>query len=309
MAMAAKRLCAAFDPSLRGTQDDVLASSMQLLKAYRTASTKIEDSHTFRDLDGVGVYTEMLALLAYLQAEDSDEPRSRLQGSIPAAMAVLHRMTKEFRLRGIENNVIHERALQFGAKLLYLHACNGPFRRVYMREQLSLFLDAFPSNVVFLRLYEWSDSSMRVVDETRAMLFDKVLTLANDNVASRIAAIQHELLRGNAHSAQAAFERAVSSSASKFNLWLWIAYMRFCQYHQPLRKKAKDVFYRALRHCPWSKEVMTEAFAALAGDLGSDELKSVYNTMVSKELRVHVDLEEYLEKQRAGRQEDRKKRR
>lgn len=33
----------------------------------------------------------------------------------------------------------------------------------------------------------------------------------------------------------------------------------------------------------------------LARDMKSDELKSVYNMMTSKGLRVHVDLEEFLE--------------
>jgi Tfp pilus assembly protein PilF len=141
------------------------------------------------------------------------------------------------------------------------------------------------------------------------MLSEKVLTLANDNVGSRVAAIRHELSRGNMHSAKAAFERAVSSDASKFNPWLWVSYIRFCRSQETLRKKAKEVFYRALRHCPWSKEVMLEAFATLAGDLGSDELKAVFNTMTSKGLRIHVDLEDYLAKRQAERHREEKRKR
>lgn len=125
IAMATKRLCAAFDKTLRSPQDDIQVSRMQILKAHQTFSTKMEESFVNRDLDGVGVYAEALALLAYLQGEGSIEPRSALQGDIAAAMSVFHAMTEEFKLRQIEDSIIHERTLQFGAKLLYLHACKG----------------------------------------------------------------------------------------------------------------------------------------------------------------------------------------
>ena len=125
MATATKRLCAAFDKTLRSTEDDTQVSRMQILKAHQTFSTKMEESFVSGDLNGVGVYAEALALLAYLHGEGSNEPRSALQGDITAAMSVLCAMSEEFQLRQIEGNIIHERTLQFGAKLLYLHACKG----------------------------------------------------------------------------------------------------------------------------------------------------------------------------------------
>jgi hypothetical protein len=168
-----------------------------------------------------------------------------------------------------------------------------------MREQLTLFLGEFPSNCIFLLLYEWSDSSIRVIDETRQMLAERVLGADHDNVTSRFLAIKHELGRGNMHSAKAAYERAVTSDACKFSPALWASYVRFCGSHAELRRGTKDVFFRALRHCPWSKEVMMEAFGrATVGLLGTEDLMSVYGTMTSKGLRVHEDMEEYLERKR-----------
>lgn len=174
-----------------------------------------------------------------------------------------------------------------------------------MQEKLSRFIDAFPRNTIFLSLFEWSDSSLRVVDETRSLLFDKALSPSQDSVSSRVFAIRHELARGNTNSTKAAFEHALSSDACKASVLLWISYIRFSHSQKELRGKARDVFYRALRHCPWSKEVMMEAFVTLARDMGSEELRAVHETMASKGLRVHVDLEEFLERRKGTSRRDR----
>lgn len=104
--------------------------------------------------------------------------------------------------------------------------------------------------------------------------------------------------RGNVNTTKAAFEHAVSSDVCKSNTSLWIKFIQFCSLQRELRAKAKDVLFRALRQCPWSKDVMMEAFLTLNRDMESSELKGVFETMASKGLRVHVDLDEFLEKRR-----------
>lgn len=164
-----------------------------------------------------------------------------------------------------------------------------------MRGQLVKFMDIFPRNTIFQTLLEWSDSSLRVVDETRTLLHDKVLVPQVDCVSSRLFAIEHELRRGNVHTTRAAYEQAVASDASRSSVQVWRGYIRFCHAHGELRAKAKEVFYRALRNCPWSKEVMMEAFGTLANDMTAAELRSVYDTMSSKGMRIHTELEDFLE--------------
>lgn len=148
-------------------------------------------------------------------------------------------------------------------------------------------------------MFEWSDASLRVIDETRDLLYDQVLIKKHDCISSRLFAIQHELTHGNTNTTKAAFEHALASDVCQNSPGLWISYIRFCHAQKPLRTKAKDVFYRALRHCPGSKEVIMEAFLTLIRDMESEELRAVYNTMTSKGMRIHVDLEEFLEKRRA----------
>lgn len=157
-------------------------------------------------------------------------------------------------------------------------------------------MERFPRNTIFLNLFGWADATIRVVNETRQLLYDKVLVKKHDSVRGRIFAIQHELRSGNVNSTRAAFEHAVRSEACKWNAMVWVWYLRFCQSHQKLQAQAKDVFFRALGHCPWSKEVMMEAFVTLGSEAEAGELQSVYRTMTSKGLRIHVDLDEYLEK-------------
>merc|ERR1712000_330221 len=187
--------------------------------------------------------------------------------------------------------------LQFAARLLYFHTTKGPFRREYVRKNLVKFLEYFPRNTMFLSLLEWADSSLRVIDDTRAFLYDKILTRPNDCLTSRSFAIHHELVHGNVHTVRTAYENALASDACKSNPGMWISYIRFCHEHRELRTKVKDVFHRALSHCPWSKQVMMEAFGTLMDMMDESELRGVYRTMEEKGMRIHVDLEQYLKGQ------------
>lgn len=159
-----------------------------------------------------------------------------------------------------------------------------------MQEQLARFIEVFPRNSIFLSLFEWTDSSIRVIDETRSLLYDKVLSPSQDCVSSRVFAVRHELARGNANSTKAAFEHAISSDACKSSVSLWVSYIRFCGSQKELRAKTKEVFYAALSNCPWSKEVMMEAFALDV--MKAEDLRAVHDMMASKGLRIHVELDD-----------------
>ncbi|KAF4457456.1 hypothetical protein F53441_506 [Fusarium austroafricanum] len=292
--LAVQRLCSSVDEAIRKTAEAPEVSPTHILKAHRTFSSMMSDYVSGGKLDDAVPLTECLVLLSYLTTEGSTEPMSASQGSISAVMERVQRVSLEFKSRGYQTSRAHERILQFVSRLLYLH--NSPFRRAYLLEQLKKFLVYFPRNTIFLSLFEWADSSLRVIDETRTLLHETVLAPAQDCMSSRVFAIHHEIERGNVNTTKAAFEHALSSDACKFNTSLWVNFIRFCSSQRELRPKTKDVLFRALRHCPWSKDVMMEAFLTLNRDMDSSELKSIYETMTSKGLRVHVDLEEFLDK-------------
>lgn len=57
-------------------------------------------------------------------------------------------------------------------------------------------------------------------------------------------------------------------------------------------RRARDVFFRGMRVCPWAKEFYLLAFTQLRDVLGFEELRKVYEVLGEKGLRVHVDLED-----------------
>ncbi|CAI6092078.1 unnamed protein product [Clonostachys chloroleuca] len=298
---AARRLCSAADMVLaKNTDDEYDVSPTHVLKARRYFTSNVGYLASTGDVDGAENQGECLALLSYLTSEGCTEPRSPSQGNIVAAMQSIEMVSIELQASpGVGKiQAAHERLLQFAARLLYFNAMNGPSRREYTQHWLTNFIEQFPRNTIFLSLLEWSDSSLRVVDETRSLLYDKVLVGRQDCIGSRIFAIEHEMARGNVNTAKAAFEHAVMSDECKNNPQIWIGYIRHCYVNRELREKAKDVFYRGLRHCPWSKSVMMEAFGTLVHAMESNELKSVFDTMATKGLRIHVDLEGFLERRK-----------
>lgn len=151
---------------------------------------------------------------------------------------------------------------------------------------------------MFLAMYAWASYSFGIEDPARDMLRDTALTKENDCLGNRIFAIRYELQRGNAHSTRAAFEKALKTRACSSSAALWRAYIRFCYARKELRGKAKDVFFRGIAACPWSKDLAMEAFTTLINVMDEFELRSMYNTMTSKGLRIHVDLDEFVENKR-----------
>lgn len=58
---------------------------------------------------------------------------------------------------------------------------------------------------------------------------------------------------------------------------------------------AKMVFYRAVRACPWVKELYLVPFKYLRGAMPLEEAKGIYEMVVDKELRVFASLDEVFE--------------
>ncbi|KAH8668351.1 NRDE-2, necessary for RNA interference-domain-containing protein [Xylariales sp. PMI_506] len=275
---------------------DEPVSPAWLLKTRQLMASNRDHYLSTRDLEIACIYAEGIILLEYLTKTSGKEPRSGIQGDIWSAMAYTFSCSEEFISRGFANSSSHEALLQFAARLLYVHTIHGPYRPAFLHEQVQRFIELFPQNTIFLTLYAWREQRLSIDDRVRAILDKTVLTKAQDCVSSRVFAIRHEMSFGNPHSTRAAFERAVvDSRPGKHHIGLWISYIRYCHQNKELRAKAKDVFYRAVQSCPWSKEVFMEAFVTLIRDMDTSELKSIYNTLCEKGLRVHVELDEFVQ--------------
>ncbi|KAI1431159.1 DUF1740-domain-containing protein [Xylaria sp. CBS 124048] len=274
------------------------ATPSQVLKARQFLATNRDYKISSGDVAHAVIYGEGLVLLDYLTQRSEKEPSAHKQGDIWSAILSITRCSEDLVSHGQQHSPAHEKFLQFAARLLYYHASHGSFRPGLLRGQLAQYLSYFPSNTIFLSLFAWRQERLSINDRVRSLLQDHVLTRHNESLSSHVFAISYELRTGNAHSARAAFERALSSEVCAHHVELWIAYIRFCHSRKELRVKAKAVFYRAIQACPWSKEVFMEAFGTLVREVDSAELKNVYSTMCEKGLRVHVDMDEFVEKWR-----------
>ncbi|KAK3313427.1 NRDE-2, necessary for RNA interference-domain-containing protein [Apodospora peruviana] len=127
------------------------------------------------------------------------------------------------------------------------------------------------------------------------------------------------------HSTRAAFEAALDRNFNtKVNTDLWICYIAFLQSlasaaarreadrpepksgkqkgsgnggSDTMMKDVQNVFYRAIAACPWSKRLYMEAFrGGLLRQMSSAELRAVVATLVGNGLRVHVEMEGFIER-------------
>ncbi|GAP86557.1 hypothetical protein SAMD00023353_1900150 [Rosellinia necatrix] len=311
LAKATLQLCRLVDggptPNNMQTHDPTEVTPSQVLKATQFLVTNRDYKISSGDIVEAVIYAEGLVLLDYLVQRSKKETSAQKQGDIWSAILRITQCSEDLASRGQQHSPAHEKFLQSSARLLYYHASHGAFRPGLLREQLTRYLSYFPSNTIFLSLFAWREERLSVNDRVRALLRDHVLTRANESLSSHVFAIAHELRAGNAHSARAAFERALGPGApAHHHPGLWVAYVRFCHARRELRPKARAVFHRAVQACPWSKDVFMEAFATLPREMDSAELKGVYSTMCEKGLRVHVDMDEFVEKWRREAKESKK---
>jgi hypothetical protein len=270
------------------------SSPAALLKARQHLSSNRDFSISWGKSYIATVYTECLALLEYLSSGSGKETSSQGQGEIESALAVFHNSSEALIARGNGPDISLELILQSAARLLYHDVRAGPFRPALLRDHLARSLTLFPRNTIFLSLYSWNEARLRIDDRVRAILRSVVLTEANGNIISQLFAIRYEMHAGNVHSTLAAFENAVSNPSCKSNPGLWRYYVLFCVNSKEFRRKAKEVFLRGMRACPWAKEFIMTAFTEVEG-LETEDKISIYKVLMEKELRVHVDIEHRIE--------------
>ncbi|CZS99769.1 uncharacterized protein RAG0_08091 [Rhynchosporium agropyri] len=291
------------------------------------------------DFSRAVLYTECLALLTYLTAPPTSEPQSPTQGSILPALAVYQTFTNTLHARSqlkppiaIHTTTMHQSL----ARLLIHHIKTGPFRPSLLRSTLTPLLTTSSSpdsphphpdshshahsNSILLSLYARTETHLHLSQRVRTLLQTHTLTPPIDTLSSRLFSIKYELETGTVHSARAAFEHAVASDVGRGAAGLWKLYVLFSVYGFPEErrkgkekergrgvgkgKEAKDVWYRALRACPWAKELYVLGMEEFGGGEDEDEdgkglafedLRGTWRVMGEKECRVHVDLEDAFE--------------
>ncbi|KAL5326754.1 hypothetical protein ACEPPN_004443 [Leptodophora sp. 'Broadleaf-Isolate-01'] len=297
-----------------------------LLRAKQHLSSTRDYLSSAGDFGRAVLYAECLALLTYLTSPATTEPQSPTQGSILPALEIYHSFTTTLlsRLTKAQTHTPLSHLTQSLTRLLTHHTSHGPYRPSLLRTTLSQYLSLLPSSTPLLHLYTHTEAHLKISNRIRTLLSTSTLSPENDCLSSRLFSIKYELENGTVHSVRAAFEHAVESPVGRASAGLWKLYLLFCVYGNPgvsggsgekeMRARAKDVWFRGLRACPWAKELYVLGFQELGGGGAEDgsrgvsyeELRGTWRVMGEKELRVHVDLEDAFEEigelERSGKQ-------
>ncbi|PYI21436.1 DUF1740-domain-containing protein [Aspergillus violaceofuscus CBS 115571] len=323
-----------------------------LLKIQSHLSELQEKVLAHRKATNFTASTASLAILSYLT--NTQDLHKALEAYTHALdrLSSLPQSSKPFQTHTTE--LLH----QSRARLLYHHIhTRRTYKPSHIRTLLSESIALFPHNTIFLSLFAWTEARFRIDDRVRSVVRDITrnnTTTQNPTdpnnlstppipLTTHLFSIYTELSRpvfagSTAHSVRAAFEEAIgddtsksssptsssiSSSSARSNPSTWKLYILF-ELAQHEIHRSKEVFYRGMRACPWSKELIMLAFTHLRADIirpmhppgkeaprkwdegmGFEELRHVYNVLVEKELRIHVDIEQALDDLAAARMVDR----
>ncbi|KAL8656884.1 MAG: hypothetical protein Q9226_002478 [Calogaya cf. arnoldii] len=249
------------------------------------------------------LYSELMFLSDYLLNTSSIQ---KAHVSFTSSLQLLTKNTDPIRLRRAEALV-----RQSFARLLYTHTTHKrPISPSTIRSFLTESIAAFPHNTIFLSLYAWNESRFRVDDRVRGIMRDVVFSNhqnndntdkndskdESDHITTHFFAIHTDIQRGpiqgsNLSAVRGTFERALSNSSAAHSAGLWKWYFLYEVENGDVKmKRAREVYYRAIRACPWAKAIYMLAFEYLSEVMEEGELRGIYETMVERELRIHVPL-------------------
>jgi hypothetical protein len=254
---------------------------------------------------------EMLALVAYLTEPDA------LQVSVDS----IHEQCNVTQQRLTDDHVLVEMLHQVKAGIIAYHIRQRrPYRPAFVRFELETSIAHFPDNTLFLEMYRDNEVRFRLDDRVRSILKTQVLTQRQSPLVTWTFAVNQELLRyksqssgSTAESVRSTFNRALMTVGSpvRYSQMLWVMWFRFekqlAQEEATQRVTAgkksiaghksfeqlKHVFLSGLHHLPWSRNWILLGLDTFDSDdkqrWSTQELKSLYNVLAERELRIRVD--------------------
>lgn len=312
------------DVSELSLSDNHDVHSTAILKARRTFESNLAQATSLHNSDLIVHYSGLLALLAYFTSADP------LRAALAVYAGLLDPPAAPSTLTPNQSSTLNpatstERLHQFRARILLYHMrTRSSFRATEIANLLSTSLSLFPTNSTFQSIYHTYTRHTLLIDRVRSVIPTLYLAShsasAKDSIVPAIFNIWSEMTRpiytgSTRHSVRAAFEHALEPAKPGSHspaIWTW--YLRWelsiaeaalesgraSPSHgqgSPDLARAQDVFYRGMRACPWAKAFYMLAFTAprLRDAMGFDGLRRIYETMVEKGLRMHVELGDVLE--------------
>jgi len=268
--------------------DSSIPTTTQVLKARSFFAQKLSYLSTLavseRDYNNAHHYYVCSAMFEYLT-----------QG-LDYACQVFETIWTGFRDRGVERSIDNEVLLVAYARMLYRHSAKrGVYKPSIMRDMLTRSLELFPNNTILLSLFMWNEARTKIENRVR-QLVNQAIERDPNYVLWEFAIYSelHHHLPYNANMVRSLFERAVECSRTRSSIALWRLYIEF-EIREGNQERAKVVFYRSIRECPWAKDLYLLAFDSLYQEMNEQELHQILSSMMEKELRIRTAAEEFID--------------
>ncbi|KAF8468860.1 NRDE-2, necessary for RNA interference-domain-containing protein [Kalaharituber pfeilii] len=249
-------------------------------------------------------YNEALALVEYLTSSTSSVTTSF---DVSGALSVHNSLLKEMKRRDLSSFILYEMGYCNGKiRLLYHHSRTAKlFRISLLREALEEAITetqkAGRSNTLLWCLYAWNEGRSRIEGRVKGWLRDSIhgYNGQNSTVAAWMFDTWTELRMNGEHTyaVRKILEDAVECQSTRSSIKIWKLYVEF-ELREKNHSRAKLILYRAMKCCPWAKELAMLAFTKLFTVLDFSELKKLFLiTVLEKELRASdtTKVEDWLE--------------
>ncbi|KAI7957432.1 hypothetical protein MJO28_004527 [Puccinia striiformis f. sp. tritici] len=187
-------------------------------------------------------------------------------------------------LNGLDSPAEEEELWLSYSKLIYQQIVDHQrFKPIQIREILQRAIVKFPNNSIFLAIFAFNESKMKIQNHTRRLI-DSILLNNNTNgnnlvvtVNRWLFAIWVELNLNSSTFNQAAvrslFERALTNQSIRACLQMWILYIEF-EIRNQNYDRARSLIKRSIAHCPWSKELYLLQFTSRFEDTHGPKSKT-----------------------------------
>ncbi|KAJ3063192.1 hypothetical protein HDU98_000969, partial [Podochytrium sp. JEL0797] len=184
---------------------------------------------------------------------------------------------------------LKELVVAFHLDLYVLHSkTEGVFVRPGdLRDAMEKGVSMFPCNSGFWMRFVGQEARTRIENRVRRVLEQELKK--NPSPTLWTIAIYSELHHHtgqtyNPHAVRSLLSRALECRVSKHSPSLWYLSILF-EILTGNAGKAKQVLFRAIRECPWSKKLYMLAMGELRGVFGEEEVAELVGVMEEKEIR------------------------
>ncbi|KAI9250894.1 NRDE-2, necessary for RNA interference-domain-containing protein [Phascolomyces articulosus] len=195
--------------------------------------------------------------------------------------------------RGFESEVLWVAYAKIVYKNISMNHRKG-YKPGHLRYLLQRALLLFPNNTVFIGLYVWNEARTKLYNRVRSMFTSSIES--DPNVILWLSSIRTELHYHQPYDinqVKSLFESAVEKTSTRSSILLW---KLFIEHEVKCGEMihAKSLFYRAIRACPWSKEICLLGIRLLSRYLSEKELHEIVSLMMEKEIRLRHPIDDRL---------------